>query len=118
MPRAAWPKTTPGDNAKADANREVSLECTRGRRLGCGLRGFGALSRPSCSGSFRGYTAAVTTNNTFAVLLDESSLLRSRKQIKHGLGRAAQPYAERRNDSRPIDKDRMRHHAVKQLIVG
>ena len=47
-----------------------------------------------------------------------TNALRCALGIEHDLGGAIQPYAQRRDDQRPVDKNRMRHHCVDERIVG
>jgi hypothetical protein len=39
------------------------------------------------------------------------------QQIKHGIGRPTELHAERRDNQRPVDEDRMRHHRLMLLAV-
>src|SRR3546814_14267738 len=59
----------------------------------------------------------LVVNYLFAVFLGEGTALARRDEGEDLLRGAAELHAERRDDERPIDEDRMRHHRVDEGVV-
>src|SRR3546814_9128219 len=67
--------------------------------------------------SIGGNAIAGVVNYLFAVFLGEGTALARRDEGEDLLRGAAELHAERRDDERPIDEDRMRHHRVDEGVV-
>src|SRR3546814_9981230 len=55
---------------------------------------------------------AGVVDHLFAVFLGEGAALSRRDEVEHLFRGTAELHTERRDDERPVDQDRMRHHCV------
>src|SRR3546814_7653818 len=56
-------------------------------------------------------------DDLLAVFLGKGAALRRWKEIEHRFRGTTELHAERQDDERPVDQDRMRHHRVDQGVV-
>src|SRR3546814_4772629 len=93
--RAAPPAPSPGRSTRSESGRGTK-----------GVRASVASSIVSIGGN----AIAGVVNYLFAVFLGEGTALARRDEGEDLLRGAAELHAERRDDERTIDEDRMRHH--------